>query len=224
MMIKISQDGGNVLCCVVRSSQQQGEDLHGFRLDAEGYSPGGLGPGVPRQLHQVRQGGVEADGRGDSHSGCPLYSDHGPSWRGLHPRNDKHFLSQFYPTHSSNLNWGVIILFVSEMKCLSAQPWARCCWMTLHPPPRLPGVTRLSTATRQRFATKSEVWSLERRGLTPEYFVSECWSLFSSWRNTDRLRQNPGRLRGNVWIKLFIRFSFDDKYLIKQYLISIRIH
>lgn len=76
----------------MRGAQQQGEGLHGVRLDAEGDSAGRPGPRVPRQLHQVRQGGLEADGRGDSHSGRPLYSDHGSSRRGLHPRNDKHFL------------------------------------------------------------------------------------------------------------------------------------
>ena len=203
MMIKISQDGGNVLCCVVRSSQQQGEDLHGFRLDAEGYSPGGPGPGVPRQLHQVRQGGVEADGRGDSHSGCPLYSDHGPSWRGLHPRNDKHFLSQFYPAHSSNLNWGVIILFVSEMKCLPTQPWARCCWMTLHPPPRLPGVTRLSTATRQRFATKSEVLRGEASHL------STLWASADRSSPHDEIQTDSDRIQGDCEEMFELNFSLD---------------
>ena len=69
----------------MRDSQHQGEDLHGLRLDAEGDGAGGPGPGVPGQLHQVREGRVEADGRGDPHPGRPLHPHHGPPGRGLHP-------------------------------------------------------------------------------------------------------------------------------------------
>ena len=79
------QDGRDLLCCVIRDSQHQGENLHGVRLDAEGDSAGGPGPGVPGQRHQVREGGVAGHGRRDPHPGRPLHPHHGPAGLHLHP-------------------------------------------------------------------------------------------------------------------------------------------
>ena len=86
MRLKISQDGRDVLCCVVRGPQQQGEDLHGFRLDAKGDRAGRPRSDLPGQCDQVRSGGLAADGRGDPHAGRPLHPDNRPARRRLHTR------------------------------------------------------------------------------------------------------------------------------------------
>ena len=83
------QDGRNILRCVLWKPQQQGEDLHGVCVDAEGDGAGCPWPRVPGQLHQVREGGVAAHGGGDPHLGGPVHTDHGSSRGGLYSRNDR---------------------------------------------------------------------------------------------------------------------------------------
>ena len=79
------QDGRHLLRSIVWDSQHQGENIHGLCLDAQGDCPGRPRPSVPGQLHQVREGRLEGDGRRDPHPGRPLHPDHGPAGRCLYP-------------------------------------------------------------------------------------------------------------------------------------------
>ena len=95
------QDGWDLLCSILWDSQHQGENIHGIRLDAQGNRPGGPGPGVPGQLHQVREGGLEADGGGDPHPGRTVHPHHRSARGSLHSRNDRN-KSDFSMKETSN--------------------------------------------------------------------------------------------------------------------------